>query len=274
MGRGDQAGAARWLGEALSQGEKMGEVHRLSPPLWGLAEDARCRGDFGAAIELCDRGYAASAAAGDVAYLFPFLLTGIRAQLAAGSVDAAEDWADRVSALLEASGIPGVEPASGHGRGLILAARGELAAALGELQVARDGWLNRHRFWEGTWAQLDLATAASKSRRRGEAARICGEVRADAQAAGAAVLVAAAEQLAGTLGKSRPVEPWHPLSAREFEVAKLVAAGLTNRQIAEQLVLAPKTVSAHVEHILNKLGAARRTEIAAWCASVQVPEDG
>ena len=88
------------------------------------------------------------------------------------------------------------------------------------------------------------------------------------------MLAAAAEQLAGSLGKSRPLEPWHPLSAREFEVAKLVAAGLTNRQIAEQLVLAPKTVSAHVEHILNKLGAARRTEIAAWCASVQVPEDG
>src|SRR5438034_1247227 len=82
----------RWLGEALSQAEQMGEVHRVSPPLWGLAEDARCRGDFGAAIELCDRGYAASADAGDAAYLFPFLLTGIRAQLAAGSADGAEDW--------------------------------------------------------------------------------------------------------------------------------------------------------------------------------------
>jgi DNA-binding CsgD family transcriptional regulator len=33
-------------------------------------------------------------------------------------------------------------------------------------------------------------------------------------------------------------------------------------------VLAPKTVSAHVAHILAKLGAARRTEIAAWCAIV------
>jgi DNA-binding CsgD family transcriptional regulator len=34
-------------------------------------------------------------------------------------------------------------------------------------------------------------------------------------------------------------------------------------------VLSPKTVSAHVEHILTKLGAARRTEIAAWCATVR-----
>jgi DNA-binding NarL/FixJ family response regulator len=59
------------------------------------------------------------------------------------------------------------------------------------------------------------------------------------------------------------------LSAREFEVSQLVAAGLTNRQIADQLVLAPKTISAHVEHILTKLGAARRTEIAAWYTTVQ-----
>jgi DNA-binding NarL/FixJ family response regulator len=56
--------------------------------------------------------------------------------------------------------------------------------------------------------------------------------------------------------------------AREFEVAQLVA-GPTNRQIAERLVVAPKTVSAHITHILGKLGAARRAEIAAWCATVR-----
>jgi len=46
-----------------------------------------------------------------------------------------------------------------------------------------------------------------------------------------------------------------------------VATGATNRQIAQTLFIAPKTVSAHVEHILAKLGAARRTEIAAWVAA-------
>ena len=60
----------------------------------------------------------------------------------------------------------------------------------------------------------------------------------------------------------------------EFEVARLVAAGLTNRQIAEQLVLAPKTISAHVTHILSKLGAARRAEIGAWCATVRLDAAG
>ncbi|WP_297344635.1 response regulator transcription factor [Amnibacterium sp.] len=57
-----------------------------------------------------------------------------------------------------------------------------------------------------------------------------------------------------------------PLSARELEVARLVATGATNRQIAAALEIAPRTASAHIEHILRKLGAARRAQIAAWVA--------
>jgi DNA-binding NarL/FixJ family response regulator len=90
-------------------------------------------------------------------------------------------------------------------------------------------------------------------------------------ATGATVLVEAADRLTGSFDGARSAEPWHPLSAREFEVAGLVATGLTNRQIAERLVLAPKTISAHVEHILLKLGASRRAEIATWCATVPGP---
>jgi len=43
---------------------------------------------------------------------------------------------------------------------------------------------------------------------------------------------------------------------------------MTNREIAGALFLSPKTVSAHVEHILAKLGASRRAEIATWVARV------
>jgi DNA-binding NarL/FixJ family response regulator len=95
------------------------------------------------------------------------------------------------------------------------------------------------------------------------------EVRAIAATSGAAVLAAAADRLSGSFDQAKPAEPWYPLSEREFEVARLVAAGLTNRQIAAQLVLAPKTISAHVTHIFTKLGAARRAEIGAWCATVR-----
>ena len=90
-----------------------------------------------------------------------------------------------------------------------------------------------------------------------------------AASAGATALADAADRLIALFDHRRPQDPWHPLSEREFQVAKLVAAGLTNRQIADQLVLAPKTISAHVTHILVKLGAARRAEIGAWCATIR-----
>jgi non-specific serine/threonine protein kinase len=54
------------------------------------------------------------------------------------------------------------------------------------------------------------------------------------------------------------------LTHREHQVAQLVAQGLTNRQIAEHLVVACRTVDAHLEHIRYKLGLTRRAQIAAW----------
>ena len=55
-----------------------------------------------------------------------------------------------------------------------------------------------------------------------------------------------------------------PLTAREREVAELVALGRSNREIAEQLVLSDRTVGNHVQHILTKLGFGNRSQIAAW----------
>jgi len=55
-----------------------------------------------------------------------------------------------------------------------------------------------------------------------------------------------------------------PLSAREEEVAALIARGLTNRQIAAELVIAERTAGSHVAHILDKLGFTTRAQIAAW----------
>jgi DNA-binding CsgD family transcriptional regulator/tetratricopeptide (TPR) repeat protein len=269
MGRGEWSVADTLLREALAKGEQMAELQRLSPPLWGLAEAARCQGDYGTTLMLCERGFQASADVTGAAYLFPYLLTGVRAYLARGDIDAAESWSDRVGAVLTARAVPGTLPAIVHGRGLILLARGEVSAAHQVLESASESWRARRRFWEGAWARLDLAAAAARARRRGEAAALLDEVRATAATAGATTLADAAGQLAASFDGGRPAEPWHPLSEREFEVAQLVAAGLTNRQIAQQLVLAPKTISAHVTHILAKLGAARRAEIAAWCATIR-----
>ena len=269
LGRGDWTLAADLLGEAFGHGDRMAELQRLSPPLWGLAEAARCQGNYDTALMHCERGYQASADVTDASYLYPYLLTGVRAHLARGDVDAAQTWSEQIGAVLTVRAIPGTLPAIGHARGLLLLARGEVSAAYQALQAASESWQVLRRFWEGTWARLDLAEAAARARRRGEVAVLTDEVRAIAAASGAAVLAAAADRLTGSFDQAKPAEPWYPLSEREFEVARLVAAGLTNRQIAEQLVLAPKTISAHVTHILTKLGAARRAEIGAWCATIR-----
>jgi non-specific serine/threonine protein kinase len=54
------------------------------------------------------------------------------------------------------------------------------------------------------------------------------------------------------------------LSARECEVAQLIARGLTNRQIAEALVISERTAARHVENILTKLVLPNRTQVARW----------
>ncbi|HWE88025.1 MAG TPA: LuxR C-terminal-related transcriptional regulator [Pseudonocardiaceae bacterium] len=61
------------------------------------------------------------------------------------------------------------------------------------------------------------------------------------------------------------------LTPREYEIAELVAQGLTNREIAERLVIAKRTADTHIDHILNKLGLANRVQIAAWIAGRQSP---
>jgi DNA-binding CsgD family transcriptional regulator len=56
------------------------------------------------------------------------------------------------------------------------------------------------------------------------------------------------------------------LSPREVEVAGLVTRGLSNREIAAELVIGDRTVATHIEHILAKLNLKSRVQIAAWGA--------
>lgn len=57
------------------------------------------------------------------------------------------------------------------------------------------------------------------------------------------------------------------LSPREVQVLRLVAVGATNEIIADELEISPTTVATHIQHILNKLGAANRTEAAQLAAA-------
>ena len=58
-----------------------------------------------------------------------------------------------------------------------------------------------------------------------------------------------------------------PLARREADVARLVAEGLTNKEIGSRLFISERTVDSHVRSILNKLGFSSRAQIAAWMAA-------
>jgi len=61
----------------------------------------------------------------------------------------------------------------------------------------------------------------------------------------------------------RPRSGWESINDAEMDVVRLLVAGHTNREIGQRLFLSARTVETHVAHVMQKLGLARRTEIAA-----------
>jgi len=267
LGRGELAPAWEALGEARELGTRMRELQRLSPALWGLAEVALARGEATMAADLAEEARVASAKVDDAAYLFPFLVTGTRAHLALNDPRAARRWFGAVAAPIRARAIPGTMPALDHARGLLEMAEGATGHARTSLAAAAAGWARRQRTWEGTWVSVDLARLHLRSNRRADAARLAADARTAATALGAVAIVAAAEDVLRLAGRGADPEPWAPLTSREFEVARLIADGSTNGEIAEELSITRKTVASHVEHILAKLGVGRRAEIAVWAST-------
>jgi DNA-binding CsgD family transcriptional regulator/tetratricopeptide (TPR) repeat protein len=257
LARGDVDSAGAHLTEARGLGERMHELQRESPAMWGLAELALWEERPARAVEFCERGYRESERVGDAAYLFPYVITGTRAHLAQRQLGEAREWIERCASLIGSRAIPGTGSAVDHARGLLELAEGHLSAARTLLETASDGWIARQRRWESVQALVDLARCARRSKRPTDASRLIGRARDAAK--GAPLLEA--------LATPDSDEQSGLLSAREFEVARLVAQGATNREIATRLVISPKTASTHIEHILAKLGVGRRAEIAAWVTS-------
>ncbi|MEU4424399.1 LuxR C-terminal-related transcriptional regulator [Actinoplanes sp. NPDC024001] len=88
----------------------------------------------------------------------------------------------------------------------------------------------------------------------------------------AGMAYAAGDPLASVPADPPPQQTtWAPLTRREREVAELVAAGMTNQQIADRLMIGRSTANTHVEHILTKLDFTSRAQIAAWVAQRDYP---
>lgn len=122
-------------------------------------------------------------------------------------------------------------------------------------------------------AQVELARVLARRRRPGdrdEAAALAASAAAVARRLGMAPLVGAAETLVRELSDESP----GPLTRREREVADQVAKGLTNKQIAALLHISERTAESHVQHVLTKLGAANRTQVAAYLATKQMRTGG
>jgi non-specific serine/threonine protein kinase len=64
-----------------------------------------------------------------------------------------------------------------------------------------------------------------------------------------------------------------PLTRRENEIAGLITRGLSNKEIANALVISQRTAEGHVEHILAKLGFSNRVQIAAWVTEQRLTSD-
>ncbi|MCO6003860.1 LuxR C-terminal-related transcriptional regulator [Actinoallomurus purpureus] len=77
-------------------------------------------------------------------------------------------------------------------------------------------------------------------------------------------LAYALEERRPTPGRSGGADRWSPLTRRETEIARLVAQGMSNKEIAASLVIAQRTAEGHIEHILRKLDFSSRAQIATW----------
>ncbi|WP_067534808.1 helix-turn-helix transcriptional regulator [Nocardia crassostreae] len=192
------------------------------------------------------------------------LALGTHLAVALNAVDDIEYFRDRLSAWRGHHVVSGAGTSTYLGQIELLL--GKCAAALADRETA----------------EADLAAAA----------RICAAigapafaVEADAERAllaarhgDAAAARALAERILPT-ARALDMPPWierleaimkseaaHSLSRREREVATLIAAGRTNREIAKSLFIAERTAQNHVQHILSKLGYTNRSQIAAWAA--------
>ena len=166
------------------------------------------------------------------------------------------------------------------GEGYALEVLGWLAADAGRCQ--RTAWLlgAAHGLWERTGGRLSGSAVLEGYHRRAVAlARsTLGTAKyAELHAAGAARPIAQIAALAVAGADVLPesadctaddeVSGWDDsdgLTAREREIAVLVARGLSNRDIAARLVISKRTVDAHVNHIFAKLGLSSRVQLTIW----------
>jgi DNA-binding CsgD family transcriptional regulator len=243
--------------ERLLEGVEWHPVARRAAATIALA-----RGDLGLAEELAQLCFEGSDPA-DLA-CGPLLELLIEIQLAREEMDAAKETLARLEALASGSGDEHVGALAELGAGRVCAAEGDERAAA-HLKRALE-----------TLATLNLPHDAGRARL--ELARALAPTSPDAAASEAKLALAAFERLGaardtdaaaallrelGAGGRAWP-KGHGRLTKRESDVLPLLAAGLSNADIAERLYISRRTAEHHVASILSKLGLRSRAEAAAY----------
>lgn len=180
--------------------------------------------------------------------------------LGGGDVAAARGAAEELSRIAAVWSTPFLSALSSHATGSVLLAEGDARTALAAFR----------RAWAG-WGELDAPYDAARSHVLiGLACRALGDedsAQMELDAARSVFLqLDAAPDLVRVEELSRITarRVAGGLTAREVQVLKLVATGMTNRAIASELVISEKTVASHVNSILTKLGLSSRSAATAY----------
>jgi len=285
---GDTVRALASAREALARSECVSETYFSSLSRLHLASALHAAGDAGAArAEL-----AAFEASPDRRLLD---LRGghgwellVRAQIALGNLDAAEASAATAAQRARSSPLPQRTAAALCGRAAVLIARGQPAAAS---EIAAEAVSIAQSTGNVSLAARAGALLGTALARGGDPTRGIAELeRAERELleCGALREADATTQELRRLGRRRPRRirgvtqspgaaaaqgPATALSEREREVARLVAAGRRNRDVAAALFLSEKTVESHLARIYDKLGVRSRAALATIMASDSAGED-
>ena len=148
--------------------------------------------------------------------------------------------------------------------GVVAAGLGRLDDAITDLTsaVARAETAGAPAF--AAEARYHLAVVLAERAQSGDAEAAVDLARAAERAVRTYGMHAFDERIGALVRRLGATDRASPLSGREDEVAGLIAQGMTNRQIADALVISERTAQNHVQHILTKLGFSSRSQIAAW----------
>jgi len=180
--------------------------------------------------------------------------------LAAEDLDNARTATSELTDIASRIGASLLHAASAHATGALLLAQGDISEASTSLRQAWEIWRELEMPYEE--AQTCLLVAAVCEKRGDQDGR-----RLELQTARRLFKQLAAEPcLARIAEQSERASPQRigSLSEREAQVLRLLAAGKSNRAIADELFISEKTVARHVSNIFDKLGVSSRTGATAW----------